>query len=1010
MTAAGQQTELDLDQPDDWNIRSNGVIGQPDPNNFGAVWSGRMYVGAPGSGALLEAGDITLATASDDGSTWFVDGALVVDNNFYQGRTERSGTVNLTEGWHDVFIGWYEGGGGANMEAKFGQGAGVAYGSLTFIDPGDPAQAGMWAAVVSGPINEPDINIGVDGNGTLDLVTHFDATLGSLSFTSGNLTVAGAPEGVTFADGSVAPAATNFGIINPMDVTVNGPYNGNGASGASFTKAGAGAFTLAQGTSDHGGVSVSVKEGRLVTQQPMQAAGLNIGGTGNVDTGVNDVTISDGGRMSAGALTISGSGADFTVGGDDMAAGPQRLGLVGGTVTVRVGGMPGGLAFHVDAGNMGTLWQDTGGTSPVTGDGQAVARWDDTSPSGIIVSQGSTANQPVYQASVASLNGQPALFFDGGSAGDALTSTTGNSTGITGDHELTVITVWSDAEGTGQNYQHTFHMGQTATREAYGHSVSRGGNAGEIGNHYWGDGFNTSSTNGLGAPNIALSTYDSFTHQDSWWVNGDAVGSRAVTLNIGNNQLQVGSRLSPFTEGIRGSVAEILVFDNVLNADKMNNIGGYLAAKYGIAAPNWTGNIDPQAISLPNTDVSVTADATLFADTPTTATFGNLSMSAGVNLTLDGAPGGFTFAGAAGGHSVTATAGGAMNFYSEDFSSSDGGFTVTNSGPIEGPWTYNSPGGSWTADGSENQGTPTSSALTSPTITVASTGPVTLSLDHRYSLEDPTYPWDGGQVLVSVNGGAFEPIPGSAFTANGYSTIILGNNVLNGQEGFSGDSAGYSTPAMISSLADLGSFSAGDTIQVRFLGGWDEYARGSLPNWEIDNVTLGLVGLGRNEITVNGVLDPGGDPTDPASGVDPDFQVAANLTLGSGATYRWELGPDTDGDRIGEPDTVHVSGDLTLSELTLALVDAEGESREGDPLPLLLGFDDVTWDPSLISFDLSEAPSWLAVVRFDGPQGDGLYLLGLQTAPEPSTLVLAGLGLLGLGFARWRRRRRRPLS
>ena len=176
---------------------------------------------------------------------------------------------------------------------------------------------------------------------------------------------------------------------------------------------------------------------------------------------------------------------------------------------------------------------------------------------------------------------------------------------------------------------------------------------------------------------------------------------------------------------------------------------------------------------------------------------------------------------------------------SEDFNSGDGGFTVSNTGPVEGPWTYDTGGGSWGCHGGPSCVGPYSSALTSPAIPVGSTAPVTLSFDHRYSFEyDGWTRWDGGQVRLSVTGGAFAPVPGSAFSANGYVGIIEGNNVLNGQDGFNDDSPGYSNPAMITSVAGLGSFSPGDTIQVQFLGGWDECAQGIEPNWEIDAVTV----------------------------------------------------------------------------------------------------------------------------------------------------------------------------
>ena len=67
------------------------------------------------------------------------------------------------------------------------------------------------------------------------------------------------------------------------------------------------------------------------------------------------------------------------------------------------------------------------------------------------------------------------------------------------------------------------------------------------------------------------------------------------------------------------------------------------------------------------------------------------------------------------------------------------------------------------------------------------------------------------------------------------------------------------------------------------------------------------------------------------------------------------------------------------------------------------------WFPYTI--DVSQVPEWmfftpggasnLRILR----DGVGLYLTGLQTIPEPTSFLLAAMGLLGL--LAWRRRRAR---
>jgi hypothetical protein len=86
---------------------------------------------------------------------------------------------------------------------------------------------------------------------------------------------------------------------------------------------------------------------------------------------------------------------------------------------------------------------------------------------------------------------------------------------------------------------------------------------------------------------------------------------------------------------------------------------------------------------------------------------------------------------------------GAQDYLVEDFNSSDGGFTVSNSSTPDNPWAYDGAGGTWKTNGSDTG--PSASFLTSPAIAVTRTGRVTLVLTHRYSFEyDGTTRWDGG--------------------------------------------------------------------------------------------------------------------------------------------------------------------------------------------------------------------------------------------------------------------------
>jgi hypothetical protein len=183
-----------------------------------------------------------------------------------------------------------------------------------------------------------------------------------------------------------------------------------------------------------------------------------------------------------------------------------------------------------------------------------------------------------------------------------------------------------------------------------------------------------------------------------------------------------------------------------------------------------------------------------------------------------------------------------VEILSEDFNANNGGFTVVNTDPAPpGPWVYDSATGKWVANGGVPDCTgPYNSQLNSPGYVMDQDGKVSLSFSHRYSFEGDYY--DGGQVRISVNGGAFTPVPAENFTANGYAAgNIVGTGVLNGQRAFNGDSPGYASETFITSEVLLGTFSQSDVIVVQFVGAWDECTTGSTPGWVIDSLKLTLL-------------------------------------------------------------------------------------------------------------------------------------------------------------------------
>jgi autotransporter-associated beta strand protein len=77
---------------------------------FAARWDG--YINVPADGTY------TFWTSSDDGSMIWIDGVNVVNNNYYQGNTERSGTATLRAGLREIVICYYQGTGGGALNVS----------------------------------------------------------------------------------------------------------------------------------------------------------------------------------------------------------------------------------------------------------------------------------------------------------------------------------------------------------------------------------------------------------------------------------------------------------------------------------------------------------------------------------------------------------------------------------------------------------------------------------------------------------------------------------------------------------------------------------------------------------------------------------------------------------------------------------------------------------------------------------------------------------------------------
>lgn len=72
-----------------------------------------------GSIEIAKPGKYTFSTRSDDGSWLYIDGKKIVDNGGVHAPANKSGSVELTEGYHSIMVGFTEVGGGEELQVHW---------------------------------------------------------------------------------------------------------------------------------------------------------------------------------------------------------------------------------------------------------------------------------------------------------------------------------------------------------------------------------------------------------------------------------------------------------------------------------------------------------------------------------------------------------------------------------------------------------------------------------------------------------------------------------------------------------------------------------------------------------------------------------------------------------------------------------------------------------------------------------------------------------------------------
>lgn len=221
LTSAGNVQVLSFD-PAGGDTAMFSMYGYNQINNIVARMVGKIFI--------AEAGNYTFGTTSDDGSMLFINGQAVVSNNVYQGMFRRTGSVALTAGFHDIDIGFYEGGGGNGLVVDWA-GPGIA---------GTQPLPNSVLVPSLAPEQMPN-SINVNGSGTINVLASSGQITGNVTMQSNvTLTLTGRN---LIVDNLILPVSGGTYTLAPANETVLSHITDNG-NPVTIQKNGAGVLTI----------------------------------------------------------------------------------------------------------------------------------------------------------------------------------------------------------------------------------------------------------------------------------------------------------------------------------------------------------------------------------------------------------------------------------------------------------------------------------------------------------------------------------------------------------------------------------------------------------------------------------------------------------------------------------------------------------------------------------------------------------------------------------------------
>lgn len=494
-----------------------------------------------------------------------------------------------------------------------------------------------------------------------------------------------------------AGSAGGLGASGPLDVTLGNAGTGIALNSGTLTVETTDNYRLVVPGSVSGAGNIDVIGGSVKTEQGISAGAVSVKNT-MLETAA-DLTATTGDlKLNGGTLKTSGAVNVSATTGDVRVSGNTNLNITSGHLTIAAtgGAVPTGLQLHLDAGSLGLA------------NGAPVTNWTDVSGHGRDANN--VWNSPTYNTN--GPNGQPVVQF----TNDFL-STSFNFDPFT---EYTILGLSRYTGGANgrviasdtRNWLFGHHGNGDAKWHAEGWIHNGGGTSTDW--HLY-----AGTITGAGDP---LANF----WKDGVQLATNANGSGNGTHMIG--RLGLGG-WHPNNETSNSEIAEVLIFDRVLTADELNNIGGYLNSKYALGFANYTGSLG--------------------------TSFGELNMVSGSSLTLvgDGGPGTgeATFASIIAGHNAT--------IHGSVIAKGD--VTVGNSvGTLNVNGNYTQAGGStyhWeTGAGSSDL--------------IAATGTIDASADWNLAITPLSHNAQVSDGTVLMSGGSAAAVPGAV-------TVTMADNV-----------------------------------------------------------------------------------------------------------------------------------------------------------------------------------------------------------------------------------------